>query len=197
MEGMKAYSRYQALKLHFTSDYDFVKYGGKIRTISQEAFLKRKDQFLFRKLERKYNDDELTNFFVANFVSNAGVRWVGEMNGPESEKVYLNWLKRMEAFSYFLKQDLQYIEDNVDKPRMVLATKGEHPQLLKLYLGGKVSAETIIAFDKVIDTLDTWNRIITDTIVWPEVYKQLNKYKPFVSVDKDSIKKVMRDVFAS
>jgi hypothetical protein len=197
MEGMKAYSRYQALKLHFTSDYDFVKYGGKIRTISQEAFLKRKDQFLFRKLERKYNDDELTNFFVANFVSNAGVRWVGEMNGPESEKVYLNWLKRMEAFSYFLKQDLQYIEDNVDKPRMVLATKGEHPQLLKLYLGGKVSAETIIAFDKVIDTLDTWNRIITDTIVWPDVYKQLNKYKPFVSVDKDSIKKVMRDVFAS
>lgn len=197
MEGMKAYSRYQALKLHFTSDYDFVKYGGKIRTISQEAFLKRKDQYLFRKLERKYSDEELTNFFVANFVSNAGVRWVGEMNGPESEKVYLNWLKRMEAFSYFLKQDLQYIEDNIDKPRMVLATKGEHPQLLKLYLGGKVSAETIIAFDKVIDTLDTWNRIITDTIVWPEAYRQLKKYKPFVSVDKDSIKKVMRDVFSS
>lgn len=197
MEGMKAYSRYQALKLHFTSDYDFVKYGGKIRTISQEAFLKRKDQYLFRKLERKYSDEELTEFFVANFISKAGVRWVGEMNGSESEKVYLNWCKRMEAFSYYLKQDLQYIEDNVDKPRMVLATKGEHPQLLKLYLGGKVSAETIIAFDKVIDTLDTWNRIITDTIVWPEVYSQLNKYKPFVSVDKDSIKKVMRDVFSS
>jgi len=197
MEGMKAYSRYQALKLHFTSDYDFVKYGGKIRTISQETFLKRKDQYLFRKLERKYSDDELTNFFVANFVSKAGVRWVGEMNGPESEKVYLNWLKRMEAFSYFLKQELQYIEDNVDKPRMVLATNGEHPPLLKLYLGGKVSAETIISFDKVIDTLDTWNRIITDTIVWPEVYRQLSKYKPFVPVDKDSIKKVMRDVFAS
>lgn len=197
MEGMKAYSRYQALKLHFTSDYDFVKYGGKIRTISQETFLKRKDQYLFRKLERKYSDDELTNFFVANFVSKAGVRWVGEMNGPESEKVYLNWLKRMEAFSYFLKQELQYIEDNVEKPRMVLATNGEHPQLLRLYLGGKVSAETIISFDKVIDTLDTWNRIITDTIVWPEVYRQLSKYKPFVPVDKDSIKKVMRDVFAS
>lgn len=197
MEGMKAYSRYQALKLHFTSDYDFVKYGGKIRTISQEAFLKRKDQYLFRKLERKYSDEELTEFFVANFISKAGVRWVGEMNGPESEKVYLNWRKKIEAFSYFLKQDLQYIEDNVDKPRMVLATKGEHPQLLRLYLGGKVSAETIISFDKVIDTLDTWNRIITDTIVWPEVYRQLNKYKPFVKADKDSIKKVMREVFAS
>jgi hypothetical protein len=197
MEGMRAYSRYQALKLHFTSDYDFVKYGGKIRTISEEAFLKRKDKFLFRKLERMYDDEELTNFFVANFVSNAGVRWVGEMNGPESGKVYLNWQKRMEAFSYYLKQDLQYIEDNVDQPRMVLKTNGEHPQLLKMYLGNKVSAETVIAFDMVIDTLDCWNGIITDTIVWPEVYRQLSKYKPFVKVELDTVKKVMRDVFSS
>ncbi len=197
MEGMKAYSRYQALKLHFTSDYDFVKYGGKIRTISEEAFLKRKDQYLFRKLERKYNDEELTNFFVANFVSNAGVRWVGEMNGPESEKVYLNWQKRMEAFSYYLKQDLQYIEDNVDQPRMVLKTNGGHPPLLKMYLGNKIAAETVIAFDMVIDTLNCWNGIITDTIVWPEVYRQLSKYKPFMKVDRDVVKKVMREVFSS
>ena len=197
MEGLKAYSRYQALKLHFTSDYDFVKYGGKIRTISEEAFLKRKDQYLFRKLERKYSDEELTNFFVANFVSNAGVRWVGEMNGPESEKIYLNWQKRMESFSYFLKQDLQYIEDNVDQPRMVLKTSGEHPPLLKMYLGNKIAAETVIAFDMVINTLDCWNDIITDTIVWPEAYRQLSKYKPFVKVEKDVVKKVMRDVFSS
>ena len=197
MEGMKAYSRQQALKLHFTSDYDFVKYGGKIRTISEEAFLKRKDQYLFRKLERKYSDEELTNFFVANFVSNAGVRWVGEMNGPESEKIYLNWQKRMESFSYFLKQDLQYIEDNVDQPRMVLKTSGEHPQLLKMYLGNKIAAETVIAFDMVINTLDCWNNIITDTIIWPEAYRQLSKYKPFVKVEKDVVKKVMRDVFSS
>ena len=197
MEGMKAYSRYQALKLHFTTDYDFVKYQGKIRTISEEAFLKRKDQYFFRKIERKYNDQELTEFFVANFISQAGVRWVGEMNGPESEKVYLSWLKRMESFSYFLKQDLQYIEDNVDKPRYVLKTNGEHPQLLKLYLGGKIAAETVIAFDMVIDTLNSWNSIIEDTIVWPEVYRQLSKYKPFVKVEKDAVKKVMRDVFSS
>jgi hypothetical protein len=197
MEGMKAYSRYQALKLHFTSDYDFVKYQGKIRTISEEAFLKRKDQYFFRKIERKYNDEELTNFFVSNFISQAGVRWVGEMNGPESEKVYLNWQKRMEAFSYCLKQDLQYIEDNVDKPRYVLKTNGEHPQLLKLYLGGKIAAETVIAFDMVIDTLNSWNSIIEDTIVWPEVYRQLSKYKPFVKIEKDTVKKVMRDVFSS
>ena len=198
MEGMKAYQRYQALKLHFTSDYDFVKYGGKIRKISEESFLKRKDQFLFRKLERKYNDDELTNFFVANFVSQAGVRWVGEMSGQESEKVYLNWCKRIEAFSYYLKQDLEVILDNSNNSvSRILLVESTHPVLLKMYMAGKIAAETVVAFDIAFDIFDKWNKEIDDPIVWPEFHRQLSKYRPFVRIEKATIKKVMRDVFTS
>jgi len=198
MEGMKAYNRYQALKLHFTSNYDFIKYSGKVRQISEESFLKRKDQYLFRKLERKYSDEELTNFFVANFVSNAGVRWVGEMNGSESEKIYLAWQKRMEAFSYYLKEDLETILDECNNSvSRVLLVEQSHPVLLKMYMANKISAETIIAFDIAFNVLDKWNKEITDTIVWPEFYLQLSKYRPFVQVDKAVIKKVMRDVFTS
>jgi hypothetical protein len=198
MEGMKAYSRYQALKLHFTSDYDFVKYGGKIRKISEESFLKRKDQFLFRKLERKYNDDDLTNFFVANFVSQAGVRWVGEMNGPESEKIYLNWCKRIEAFSYYLKEDLEKLLDDCNNSiSRIMIVENTHPVLLKKYMSGRISAETVIAFDIAFDVLDKWNEQIEDTIIWPDLYRQLVKYRPFVKADKNTIKKVMREVFSS
>jgi hypothetical protein len=198
MEGMKAYQRYQALKLHFTSDYDFVKYGGKIRKISEESFLKRKDQFLFRKLERKYNDDQLTDFFVANFVSQAGVRWVGEMSGQESEKVYLNWCKRIEAFSYYLKQDLEVILDNCNNSvSRILLVESTHPVLLKMYMAGKIAAETVVAFDIAFNIFDKWNEEIDDTIVWPEFYRQLSKYRPFVKIEKATIKKVMRDVFSS
>jgi hypothetical protein len=198
MEGMKAYSRYQALKLHFTSDYDFVKYGGKIRKISEESFLKRKDQFLFRKLERKYNDDDLTNFFVANFVSQAGVRWVGEMNGPESEKIYLNWCKRIEAFSYYLKEDLEKLLDDCNNSvSRIMIVENTHPVLLKKYMSGRISAETVIAFDIAFDVLDKWNEQIEDTIIWPDLYRQLVKYRPFVKADKAAIKKVMREVFSS
>jgi hypothetical protein len=198
MEGMKAYNRYQALKLHFTTDYDFVKYGGKVRKISEEAFLKRKDQFLFRKLERKYDDEELTNFFVANFVSNAGVRWVGEMNGPESEKIYMAWLKRFESFSYFLKEDLEKLLDDCNNSiTRILLVENTHPLLLKKYMSGRITAETVIAFDIVFDVLEKWNEQIEDTVVWPELYLQLTKYRPFVKIEKSTIKKVMRDVFSS
>jgi hypothetical protein len=197
MEGIKAYQCYQALKLHFTSDYDFIKYGGKVRKISDEAFLKRKDQYLFRKLERKYDDKELIDFFVSNFISQAGVRWVGEMNGTESEKVYNAWKGRMETFSYHLKQDLEYIKENSDWKNCI-GCKGSHPELMKMYLGGKIKAETVIAFDILTgDMLERWNALIDDPIIWPEVYRQLSKYRPFVRIDREVIKKVMRNVFPS
>lgn len=197
MEGMIAYNRYQALKLHFTTDYDFIKYAGKVKRISEASFLKRNDQYIFRKLERKYKDEELTNFFVANFISSAGVTWVGNMSGQESEKTYIAWQKRMESFSYQLKEELNKIIDDVDDPKGLLKTTGEHPPLIKLYMGNKVSAETVIAFDIAFNVLDAWNKVISDTIIWPEVYRQLKKYRPFVKVDPDNIKKIMRDVFLS
>ena len=197
MEGMIAYNRYQALKLHFTTDYDFIKYAGKVKRISEASFLKRNDQYIFRKLERKYKDEELTNFFVANFISSAGVTWVGNMSGQESEKTYIAWQKRMESFSYQLKEELNKIVDEVDDPKGLLKTTGEHPPLIKLYMGNKVSAETVIAFDIAFNVLDAWNKVISDTIIWPEVYRQLKKYRPFVKVDPDNIKKIMRDVFLS
>ena len=197
MEGIKAYTRYQALKLHFTSSYDFVKYGGKIRKISEESFLKRRDQFLFRKLERKYNDQQLTEFFVSNFV-HGGVQWIGTMSGPESEKVYMNWLKRIEAFSYYLKQDLETIMDNCnDSVSRILLVEDTHPVLLKMYMSNTITAETVIAFDIAFGVFDKWNKEITDTFVWPEFYQQLSKYRPFVNIQKETIKKVMRDVFSS
>ena len=120
------------------------------------------------------------------------------MNGPESEKIYLNWQKRIEAFSYYLKQDLETILDECNNSvSRILLVEQTHPLLLKLYLGGKIAAETVIAFDIAFDVLDKWNEQIEDTIVWPEVHRQLTKYRPFINVDKGAIKKVMREVFSS
>ena len=64
-------------------------------------------------------------------------------------------------------------------------------------MSGRVSAETVIAFDIAFDVLEKWNEQIEDTIIWPELHLQLTKYRPFVNVDKGAIKKVMRDVFSS
>jgi len=64
-------------------------------------------------------------------------------------------------------------------------------------MANKIAAETIIAFDIAFDVLDKWNKEIDDPVVWPEFYRQLSKYRPFVRIEKATIKKVMRDVFSS
>ncbi len=72
MNGYDLYCTYQAIKLHFTSEnYNFFHYDGKTR-VSIDAFQKRRDKFLFHRLARKYRDDEMVPFLVANFVHSDG-----------------------------------------------------------------------------------------------------------------------------
>ena len=44
MNEFEAYKHYLALKLHFSSDYDYFKYNGKTNA-TQQSFEKRKDRF--------------------------------------------------------------------------------------------------------------------------------------------------------
>ena len=52
MEAYDAYKIYHALKLHFTSNYDYTKYNGKANA-SVDSFLKRNDRPFFGKVARK------------------------------------------------------------------------------------------------------------------------------------------------
>ena len=42
-EGINAYKTYLAIKQHFTSNYDYKKYNGKVKA-TEESFLKRRDR---------------------------------------------------------------------------------------------------------------------------------------------------------
>ena len=194
MEGFETYRKYLTLRAHFTSSYDYFKYGGKSKSANLGSYQKRTDTYFFRKLERRYSEEELTEFFVANFISAKGGKWIGEMSSIHAEKVYREWLKKRESFSYFFKEDLLKIKDqgNIDDAFKVL--KGGHPTILKMFIGNKLNAETLIALDIVTDILNKWNRQITDTIIWPDIYNALIKYKPFLTYDKTNIKKLMMEI---
>ena len=66
--GYEAFCLYQAIKLHFTTDYyDYFKYGGKSK-ISVDAFENRKDKFYFYKLSRRLQSkDDLVDFLKRKF----------------------------------------------------------------------------------------------------------------------------------
>ena len=67
MKGYDAYRMYLAMRNHFkTKTYDFAR--NQFAKAKQETYDKRKDKYFFVKLSRKYNEEELARFYLANFV---------------------------------------------------------------------------------------------------------------------------------
>jgi hypothetical protein len=198
-EGIEAYKTYLAIRNHFKTDYDYFKYNGKLK-ITQESFLKRRDKFFFAKLERKYKKKELVYFFAANFIKDENM-WSGSLVGAESEKVYLEWLKYAESLKYNFRLDCEKLQNELEMKDqkfndLFTINTNSHPILLSKLLGGHISIETFSIMDIVLNFTARWNKVIDD-FSYDNVKLKVAKYKPFLPVDKDVYKEIMRKVFTS
>ena len=195
-EGFDTYKTYLALKQHFTSDYDFFKYKGKIRA-SEESFLRRNDKFFFRKLAKKYNNNELIEFFISNFI--VSDNWIGNLMSQESEENYIKWKKFHEALSYNVHGELCIYVDycsthNMEANQLLLVEDGNHPILLKFLLQKKISLETIIILDDILKFIRYWDVKLND-IIWDENRKLIFKYKKFFNYDPFEMRKIIKLIF--
>lgn len=192
MEGMHAYQTFIALKLHFTTDsYDYIKYNGKTRPITEEALKKRKDYNHLRRVERKYADN-IVDYIVANFVSGQSGLWTTNFSSLQCEKNYVDWKQRHSEFPKLFKADLAKISAEWNKSLQVV--NGGHPPLLKQYLGKKIHIETVIAMNEILNFLPYWDKQIQDTVIWADVSRMIKKYRPFVKFNLTEVKSIMREV---
>lgn len=191
LEGYKAYKTYLAIKQHFTTDYNFHKYNGKIRA-SEESFYKRRDRFFFRKLEKKYSKEELIMYFVSNFAKSTS-KWIGNLLSQDSEKNYLEYKKNKESLSYSFKNELIFIKHKNLGNKLFEINDG-HPPLFKFYLQGKVSIETLVILDNKLNFIKYWNSNMKD-IVWESEFKKISKYRSFFEYNKDSFNNIIKEVF--
>jgi len=194
-EGFDAYKTYLALKQHFTSDYDYFKYNGKVRA-NVDSFLKRRDKFFFRKLSKKYTKDELVNFFVSNFI--VSDNWIGNLISQESEDNYVHFKKRMESLGYSVRNELHFLFDycrdmDLDFNKLLLVEDGNHPLLLKLWLQKKVSIETVIIMDDILRFTRYWDAKLDD-IVWEEKKRLISKYRKFLNYDLFHYRKMIKEI---
>ncbi len=61
----------------------------------------------------------------------------------------------------------------------------EHPILLKEYLGKRVSLETLIVLDELVEFSKTWNKKLSEDYIWQDIKKLMNNYKRFLTLDKE------------
>ena len=138
--GYSAFALYNALKLHFSSpSYDYFKYHG-TTNISESSFMNRKDKYSFYKLSRKYNLEELKNYYVANFLE-GDIRWIGTISGADGEECYKKWKTRNESLTYRFEQDIIFLFES--SGNFLHVDNGNYPYLLTMMLQGEVMIETV------------------------------------------------------
>ena len=192
-DPFESYKLYNALKLHFETDgYDAIKYHFKT-SIKPTSFFKRKDKFFFAKLAKTY-EDELKEFYIANFKND--VKYVGDMLNEGGEKYYRDHKKIMESLTYQFQTDINKLNDmDFDINELLKAEDNNHPLIIKLWMQGDVLLETVVILDSILGFVERENKRITDTIIWPDIYRKIMKYKPFVKFDRDKCLNLLKDTF--
>jgi len=196
MIPLDVYRTYLSVRNHFTNDnYNFFKFGGKTKA-SSSAFEKRRDRYIFDKVSKDYKDDEVALLFVSNFVAKEKF-WIGNTLSEESRNIYTMWRKKIQSLSYIFENDVKVIIDEIndreiDFDSVFKIQDGQHPIILRLTLADRISLESFLILNKILDFFPQFNRRIEETIIWPDFYKKCVKYEPFVKVDMTRFKFILK-----
>jgi len=189
----ETYRTYLSMKSHFTNPkYDFFKYGGKSRA-TMASFNKRKDKYWFEKTSRKYSDQEVIDFLLSNFVNatNPQNLWIGEIINS-GERTYAEWKMRQQSLTYMFKEQSENLLLDNDLEKVFSCSKG-HPPVLKKYLGGEISLETLSILERIFSFQKNFDKKLTDP-VWETVSMKLKKYLPFLNINVFQFKKILRGI---
>jgi len=177
MTPLETYQSYLALKLHFGGKYDYFKYGGKT-SATLSAFEKRKDKYKFVKLSQKLSDPQILDYYLANFIR--GKEWIGDFD----QKNWLEHKKVNQSLEYVYKNDIEkLLTITEDFDILFKVGEGNHPKLVKAYLGKKISLETLVILEKIVKYRQQFDAKISETYVWPKTSLLIKKYEPFLDID--------------
>ena len=177
MAPVDIYLMYCAMKAHFgKGKYDFVQYEGKTK-VSRNSFYKRKDKYFFARLAKKYDDPkEIQNWLLSNFIKDRR-GYIANF----SDENYDSWRLKREGFFDMFAVEMHSLVQEFEP--LFEVHSDTHPKLLKEYLGKRVSIETMIVLEVLVDYCDNWDKHLSEDIVWQDTRKLMKDYKRFLTID--------------
>ena len=174
MEPIDVYLMYCALKAHFgKGDYDYITYKGKTK-IKRDSFYKRKDRGFFVKIAKKYDNPQ--DYFVSNFIKNKN-GYIADF----SDDNFQSWKLKRQGFFDLFDLEMRPLVELFEN--LFLVKNEQHPKLLKEFLGGRISLETMIILDELVGFDEAWNKQLEDDIIWNDLKILMNNYKRFLTID--------------
>ena len=198
--GFDVFKTYLAVKNHFTSDYDYFKYGGRV-TAKLESFTKRSDRYFFHKLSKRYSERDILDYFVSNFAVDSH-KWIGSVINNEGAENYTKFRKYKESFDYHFRNDCVAIRNELDNKSISFnggfdVVSGQHPRILRLLLRKKIHLQTTVILDTILSFSKVWDKKIEEKVVWPKIKHTLNKFRPFVMYNETQVKLIMKEIFVN
>jgi hypothetical protein len=188
----QVYTTFLSIKNHFTlHNYNYFTYKGKVRA-NLKSFYKRNDRFYFEKMSRQKSDEEIVNFFVSNFVScdDPQSLWIGEII-KEGDQTYKQWIRKTQSLTYIFKNEVSILNpDNFDEMFEIEGNK--HPKILKQFLQNKLSLETMIVLNNILKYKNNFDDKLKDP-VWESVSMKIEKYTPFLQIDNNKFKTLLKE----
>ena len=193
MSPFEVYTQYLGLKNHFTNPkYDYFKYHKKTKA-SITSFNKRRDKYFFERTSRKFSDKEVVDFLVSNFVSadNPQNLWIGQIINS-GERTYADWMRRQQSLTYLFKEQSNELFSETKLEDALNCSKG-HPTILKKFLSGQLSLETLTIYEKIFHFSKDFDKKLVDP-VWECVSLKISKYSPFLNTDIFQFKRILREI---
>ena len=100
--------------------------------------------------------------------------------------------KKTQSLSYIFKEEVENVFDNKKIDDMFDCSKG-HPPILKSYLGGDISLESMVIYDRILGYGKDFDKKPKDP-VWETVSRKIKKYSPFLNIDVSRYKKILKEV---
>jgi hypothetical protein len=191
LDAFTFFSLHQALKLHFTSNYDVIRYCGKVTNINENSFYARTDcrqfEYVAKKCDNKKIGGELC---LANFMKRDD--WIHK----DVETIFSTYNDRKEKrkdLTKNIQDDIAFLNSIVEEKKvrefhdLFQKTKtGNKPPAMQLYFVGKLLPDTILSIDdhNAGRILESWVEFGgLDPLIKKNMFK-LNKFKPFAKIIK-------------
>jgi hypothetical protein len=189
IEGYSFYKIQHAIRLHFTTSYDAIKYSGKTK-LDKASYENRNDRAIFEKYAKKCVDSkDATEICIANMLI-GNEDWLYE-SSDTAVRTYNKWKKYQTAIVKYVEDDTEKLCDYVRQKKVKkfydlfeTTPNGNRPPVLQLLFTGNILHDTINSYDSINGGkfIKRWlKQYELDPMLSDKLFR-LKKYKPFSKI---------------
>jgi Straboviridae DNA helicase loader len=186
MTPFELFQQYFAVRAHFSTwEDDYFLFNGHTRGATLKNYNKRKDRYWFERLAKFHSPFQR---ILANCISNDQLCIRDVVVYPD---VYLDWQRRQDTLTLSFKNEIKNLKDVFNAN--FLFTPGSHPYLVREYLGGRISLETLTIISDLTECVYYWGSLVNNDPLFELTIRRIMKYSPFLNYDLEKFRKILID----